>query len=291
MELRNLQTFHYAAQFLNYSKTAQHLNFSQPAVTKQIKLLEEELHSRLFMRIGNKMYLTPAGELLQKYTTKIFSTIDEMTSEMQLLVESGSSLKIGADISIITNNLQPIISQFYQLNPSVQTKIYTWSFLEILNGIQNNEIDVGFISGDFEDSHLIKYHISSDPIVLVFSPVLMERYTIQQIEKKYPLICYNAKTPYAQLLDHYLVKNNLKVRGTIDFSNLEAVKSAALKGVGISALTKDVVAQELRQGKLQLLENQFEPMYIQTSLIYHKEKASWPLIHSLQQLVKEYWGH
>lgn len=291
LELRNLQTFHYAAQFLNYSKTAQYLNFSQPAITKQIKLLEEELHSRLFMRIGNKMYLTPAGELLQKYTTKIFSTIDEMVSEMQLLAESGSSLKIGADISIITNNLQPAISQFYQLHPSVQTKIYTWSFSEILNGIQNNEIDVGFISGDFEDRNVIDYPISSDPIVFVCSPILMEQYTIRQIEKKYPLICYNAQTPYAQSLDQYLIKNNLKVRGTIDFSNLEAVKSAALKGVGISALTKDVVAQELRQGKLQLLENQFEPMYIQTSLIYHKEKANWPLIQSLQRLVKEYWGH
>lgn len=290
MELRNLQTFHYAAKFLNYSKTAQHLSFSQPAVTKQIRLLEEELNAKLFMRIGNKMYLTPAGEALQKYTTKIFSIIEEMTNEMHALAKDGSSLKIGADISIITNNLQPVISQFYQCNPSVQTKIYTWDFLKVINGIQNNELDVGFISGDFEDPNIVEYTISSDPIVLVISPILTERYTLQQIKKKYPLICYNAKTPYAQLLDNYLVKNNLKRRGTIEFSNLEAVKSAALQGVGISAMTKDIVFQDLKDGKLQILENNYEPMYIQTSMIYHKEKANWPLIQSLQELVKEYWN-
>jgi len=86
-----------------------------------------------------------------------------------------------------------------------------------------------------------------------------------------------------------LVKNKLKIRGTIEFSNLEAVKSAVLQGVGISALTNDIVFQDLKNGKLQLVENDFEPMCIQTSMIYHKEKASSPLIQSLQEHVKEYW--
>lgn len=291
MELRNLQTFHYAAQFLNYSKTAQYLSFSQPAVSKQIQLLEEELDTRLFMRIGNKMYLTPAGEALQKYTTKIFLLIDEMMKEIQLLIKNGSSLNIGADISIITNNLQPIISQFYQCNQSVQTKIYTWDSLRVINGIHNNEIDVGFISGDYEDPNILEYKISSDPIVLVVSPVLTERYTLQQIKKKYPFICYNSKSPYAQLLDYYIEKNNLKKSGTIEFSNLEAVKSAALQGVGISALTRDVVFQDLKEERLQVFENDFEPMFIQTSMIYHKEKATWSSIQSLQQIVKKYWSN
>jgi LysR family transcriptional regulator, transcriptional activator of the cysJI operon len=291
LELRNLQTFHFAAQFLNYSKTAQHLSFSQPAVTKQIQLLEEELNSKLFIRIGNKMYLTPAGETLRKYTAKIFSVIEEMTNEMQVFEKDDSLLKIGADISIITNNLQPVISQFYQYNRSVQMKIYTWDFLKVIDGIQNNEIDVGFISGDIKDPNILEYKISSDPIVLVISPILTERYSLQQIMKEYPLICYKAKSPYAQLLDNYLVKNNLKIRGTIEFSNLEAVKSATLQGVGISVLTNDIVFQDLKDGKLQLVKNDIEPMYIQTSMIYYKEKASSPLIQSLQQHVKEYWNN
>ncbi|MCM3024202.1 LysR family transcriptional regulator [Heyndrickxia ginsengihumi] len=289
MEFRNLQTFHYAAQFLNYSKTAQHLSFSQPAVTKQIRLLEEELNVKLFIRIGNKMYLTPAGDALQKYTTKIFSVVEEMTNEMRRYEKDESLLKIGADISIITNNLQPVISQFYQYNQSVQMKIYTWEFLKVIDGIQSNEIDVGFISGDIKDPNILEYKISSDPIVLVISPVLAERYSLKQIMKNYPLICYKTKSPYAQLLDNYLVKNKLKIRGTIEFSNLEAVKSAVLQGVGISALTNDIVFQDLKNGKLQLVENDFEPMCIQTSMIYHKEKASSPLIQSLQEHVKEYW--
>jgi len=291
LELRNLQTFHFAAQFLNYSKTAQHLNFSQPAVTKQIRLLEEELHSKLFIRIGNKMYLTPAGETLQKYTTKIFSVMEEMTNEMQVFEKDDSLLKIGADISFITNNLQPVISQFYQYNPSVQMMIYTWDSLKVIEGIHNNELDVGFISGDIKDPNILEYKISSDPIVLVVSPVLTERYSLKQIMKKFPLICYKAKSPYAQLLDQYLVKNKLKDRGTIEFSNLEAVKSATLQGVGISALTNDIVFQDLKVGKLQLLKADMEPMYIQTSMIYHKEKANSSLIQSLQQYVKEYWSN
>ncbi len=289
MELKNLTTFYHASRFLNYSKTAEYLNFTQPAVTKQIKGLEEELGQQLFMRMGNKTYLTPAGTLLQNYAKKIFELVEELDNEMSHLATNSGILRIGADISFITNNLQPVISEFYRTNPNIQTKIITSNSSLVIPRILMNELDVGFISGDHDNAQIINVDISDDPVIMVVSSQIYYKYKLSYIKKKYPLIRYKSPSFYSKQLEYFLKINHLTDHGSIEFSNLEAVKSAAVQGVGISAVTKDIVYQELKSGILIEIEEKYSPVSIKTSMIYHKEKEQWASIQSLQKLVKKLW--
>lgn len=294
MELRNLYTFYYASKFLNYSRTAEYLNFTQPAVTLQIKSLEDELGQRLFMRVGRQTYLTPAGEILAEHTETIFNALGKIKHDLSLLDHPIGSLTIAADISFCTNNLQPIISEFYKHNPQVRTKILTWNSRRVIKGIEANEVDVGFISGNYKNQNVINLPISDDPVVLVASKESCDRYSRTKLLRTFPLIKYHTNSPYGLFLENFIKKNQMDKKGVIEFSNLEAVKSAVMHSVGIAPLTKDVVARELEKGLLVILDSKnYKKVYVKTSMIYHKEKASWKSVEALRQLVESIWidGH
>lgn len=289
MELKNLQTFYHASYSLNYSKTAELLNFSQPAVTKQIQHLEEELGRTLFSRVGNRTYLTPAGEILQEYADNIFHTLQELENELKTLDLAVGTIKIGADISFVTNDLQPIISEFYRTNPNLQTQILTWNSREVISAIESNELDVGIISGEYKNPKVKSVMLAKEDVIMVTSKAIAERYSVKYIKRKYPLIRYNAVSPYADALGEFLKINNLEKQEHIAFNSLEAVKSAVLHGVGVSALTKDTVEKELEAGELVELAGTYKSMQIETSMIYHVDKSGWIAIRSLKRLIKTMW--
>lgn len=287
MELRNLKTFYFASQFLNYSRTAEYLNFTQPTVTLQIKNLEDELGHQLFMRIGQRTFLTPAGEILAKHVKTIFGSIKAIQADLSLLDHPVGSLNIAADISFCVNNLQPIISEFYKHNPQVKTKIISWNSSRVIRGIEQNEVDVGFISGNYQNSQIEELEISEDPVLLVVSRE--DYHQNPRLIKTLPLIKYHTDSPYSDSLDLFIRKNNLAKRRTIEYSNLEAVKSAVLHKVGIAPLTEDVVKRELDEGLLVSLAAKYKSVNVKTSMIYLKEKSNWKSIQALRKLVDTLW--
>lgn len=289
MELKYLRTFYYVAQTLNLSEAAKALNFTQPAVSKQIKNLESEIGRPLFMRIGNKNYLTPTGMLLKEHADEIMKLMDNFEKELVVLHSNPRILRIGADLSLVTSNLQPIIAQFYQQNSNVQTQIFTIDSATVITQIENNELDVGFISGDYENPHIEKVEVSKDPIVVVVSKKIFDQYSLTTLKKRYPLIRYRSQSPYAVYLNRFCEENQLQQKGHIQFTNLEAVKSAAMQGVGISVITKDVVCEELASGALIEIPESYLSMEVPTYMIYHKKRKAWTIIRSLQKLVEDLW--
>lgn len=290
MELKNLKTFYYASRFLNYSRTAEYLNFTQPAVSLQIKNLEDELGQPLFMRIGKQTFLTPAGEILAKHVQTIFNSIDHIKQDLALLEHPIGSLTIAADISFCTNNLQPIISQFYKNNPQVKTKILSWNSRRVIKDIEKNEVDVGFISGNYQNDKVEEIQISNDPIVLVASKNCLDGRSQSKIIHSLPLIKYLSDSPYSEFIETFIKKNKLDHKDIIEFNNLEAVKSAVLHNVGIAPLTQDVVVKEIKNGSLMTLSSKsYRKVDVKTSMIYLKEKSNWQSIHSLKELVTALW--
>ena len=83
MDLRNLKTFHVVSTYLNFTKAAQILNYSQPTISQQIKALEEELGHILINRIGKKMFLSQVGKIVKEHTNQLFGIIEEMEQDLK----------------------------------------------------------------------------------------------------------------------------------------------------------------------------------------------------------------
>lgn len=146
MEIRNLQYFYETARLGNFSKAAEHLAVTQPALSMGINNLERELRCKLFKR-GRKLAITPQGERLQMHCEKIFTQIAEMREDI-LLTNNGMRgvVKAGILVSILLHLFPSIVSDFSALSPDIVLKFEKYETQEIEQRVINRQLDFGIIS-------------------------------------------------------------------------------------------------------------------------------------------------
>ncbi|MGD9123717.1 MAG: LysR family transcriptional regulator, partial [Desulfarculaceae bacterium] len=141
MNLNQLLTFFHAAQEMNFSRAAAKLNVTQPAVSTQIRFLERELDVRLFARLGKRLALTEAGDVLLGYARKIFALqqkADEVMRQMRL-VRKGT-LKLGAARTYARHILPPLLAGFQSNFPLVQVVMIEGSSQEMTQKLRSLEV-------------------------------------------------------------------------------------------------------------------------------------------------------
>lgn len=144
MELRNLITFVRIAEVRNFSKTAEQLGYSQSAVTMQIKQLEEELHTRLFERIGKQARLTQAGERLLPYALTILNSVREAENIIQEPEQISGKLRIGTCESFVISVLPAVIMEINRLCPHMEISTYTALEPDLFQMLRQNDIDIRY---------------------------------------------------------------------------------------------------------------------------------------------------
>lgn len=292
MELRNLRTFQIAAKYLNFTKTAKVLNFSQPTVTSQIRALEEEINNPLFFRIGKQTFLTPHGEVMKQYADKIFATLDDMNQALLKKSRMTSRrLVIAASETFCTHYFPPIIRKFLVECPAISIKLVSCHSNEVIAGIDNNAFDIGIISGSYRKSGITNIVISEhEDLILIVSKALHDHYSLRDILIKYPFIKYEIDGPFEQQMQHYIQEAGIKSTRIIESSSLEAVKSAVMSGIGIGLISRNLVKKELISKELHEISLNKQPVKIKTSLIIATNKLSDNSTMSLIRIIEKDWN-
>ena len=138
-----LNYFDELSKNMSYTKTAQSLGITQPALTQQIKKIEKVVGAPLFYSVGNKIYLTDAGTLLLSATHDIFNVINTVTDQIQQKSsESSGTISIGILAAVETKVLEDFIVEFNRINPNIEIDLILLTRREIWDEIQNNKIDI-----------------------------------------------------------------------------------------------------------------------------------------------------
>lgn len=149
MTLRRLKIFVHVAKHLSYTEAARELYLSQPAVTKNIQELENELDTRLFNRRGNSIELTEAGELAYSYGIEILRKIQDFQSELGTLTgQIAGSLYLGASSTISQYIIPSAIARYRRQHPDVEISLRSGNTSFINTSLQNDAIDLGITEGD-----------------------------------------------------------------------------------------------------------------------------------------------
>ncbi|MFD4707878.1 LysR family transcriptional regulator [Gottfriedia sp. NPDC058432] len=291
MELRHLKTFKYVAEYLNFTKAAQQLNFTQPAVTAQIQTLEQELKQELFIRIGKKTYLTPEGGILKKYTDQLFSIVEKIESSLAELPNEYGIVSIAACESHCTNYFPYVISEFLKLYPKVQIKLYSCKRDEIIKGIESNKYDIGIISGELCRHEITNIVIAEDDMILVVSKDLYARYTEDQLLMKFPLIKYQADGYFESMMSKYLRQTNLSTHNLIEFGSLDGIKKAVLNNIGVGLGVSVCMKKEINNGDLVPIQVTENKVKVKTSIITLKEKENSVTIQSFNNIIQKNWNN
>ena len=275
---RRIQVFHAVAKQLSFTKAAEVLFMTQPAVTFQIKQLEEHFNTRLFDRGHGRISLTPAGELVLAYAEKILNLSSEMDVRLgEMTGEVGGSLLVGGSTTIAEFMLPRILGEFKSLHPLVKPRLVVANSESIETRVAEHTLDIGFIESPSHQPNLQTEICCDDELVVICSP-------------KFPLAKSKEILP-AQLLEHSFVSRE-PGSGTREFTDqylrkagvqpedmklvMEMGSPVALNGVletglGFAIASRASVAKAQRLGDLVAIP--LKPRLIRTlSMVYPKEK-------------------
>lgn len=163
-----LKVFHTVAHKLSFTKAATELFISQPAVTKHIHELEQQLSTALFKRNGNTITLTSSGQILLRYTEKIFDMYTALETELAQISDiTGGNLRIGASTTIAQNILPRILALFKKAYPAISYTFVQNNTDSVSLQVIAEKIDIGLVEGNSHFPQLAYEAFAKDEIVLV----------------------------------------------------------------------------------------------------------------------------
>lgn len=236
MELRQLQYFITVCEELHFTKAADRLGISQPTLSQQIKVLEDELNTPLFDRIGKKIRITEAGKLLQQYSTQMLRDLQNAKMSIaELQINQRGTLRIAVLPSDLDYRMGSIWIAFHQLFPNVRLEIIPT--IEIQDMVFEDKVDIGIGLAALSDQRLVQIPLGTESYSL-FVPAnhaLAQRVEIELEELlQLPLILYPVGFVGRKLLDDCFQSKGWKVQTMMDNGSAASQLQLVKAGIGFS---------------------------------------------------------
>jgi len=291
MNLRHLSVFHGVAKAGSVNAAARLLHTSQPAVSRELRTLEERLGVPLFDRLPRGMRLTEAGRLLLSYAERIFGLEYEAERALRELADlEGGELAIGASNTLGTYLLPAFVAAFHIRYPKVSLDLEIGNTQEIIKGVLDSRFALGFVEGRVRDDAIEAKEFRRDRIVAVVSPghplAKVRAPTLRSIADS-PSILREFGSGTREIVDRAFTRHRMALRCGLHMGSSEALKQAALEGGGIGWTSELCVVQELRSGRLVELKiprlSLERPLYTLKLRGRHLKRSALAFLHSLEQ--------
>jgi DNA-binding transcriptional LysR family regulator len=255
-----LKVFRAVARYLNFRRAAEELCLTQPAVTLQIKALEQDLGVQLFDRSGAHITLTPAGAMLLKYAAKI-EKLEAATLAALAPFSEGQrgELRIGASLTIAQYILPHLLGAFQQQHPQVRPIVTTCNTEQVLEALVAHQVSVGFIEGPTMRRDVRTEVFLEDEIVLMVPPAheWSERGFIDPEElMQERLLMRERGSGTRRVVEMALQKRGVKVKHLhlgMEFDSTEGITTAVEAGLGIGFASLWAISKELQVGSLRVV--------------------------------------
>ncbi len=290
---RRLQVFHAVAKHLSFTKAAEALFMTQPAVTFQVKQLEEHFNTRLFERGHGRNSLTPAGLMVLEYAEKILTLSAELDLRLKEMTgEVGGLLLVGASTTIAEFLLPQVLGDFKSKYPKVQPRLAVANSETVENRVAEHTIDIGFIEAPSHRDSVVTDICCEDELQAVCAPshplARLKSATPKQLVQ-YPFISREAGSGTREVIDQYLQTSGVapdSLNVVMELGSPEALKGLVATGLGFTILSRAAVVKETRLG--QLVRVPLAPRLIRNfSVVYPKEKFRSRLVNTFVQFAKE----
>lgn len=275
---RRLQVFHAVARHLSFTKAAESLLMTQPAVTVQIRQLEEQFNTRLFERTRSRISLTPAGELVFGYAEKILALSAEMETRIgEMTGRMCGDLKVGASTTIAGFLLPRVLGEFNSLYPQVRLRLTVGNSESIESRVAEHALDVGLIESPPHLPGLLDEACCDDELLVICAPDYplngMASVTPRAL-LEYEFISREPGSGTRKVTDAYFVEAGVspeKLKTLMELGSLEALKGVVCAGLGFAIVSRASVGRELQQGSLVAIPLS-PPLTRRLSLICPKER-------------------
>jgi LysR family transcriptional regulator, low CO2-responsive transcriptional regulator len=292
--LNQLRVFEAVARTGSFSRAAEALSVTQPAVTLQIRQLERDCGVRLFERIRRRPRLTDAGAVLQDYARRIFALVDEAGRHLEGargLTSGRLRLVTGPTGSAYATDL---IAAFHRRYPGIHVALGLDTSERIVHRIVTLGDDVALVGEEQQHPTLARQPFCGDPLVVIVGPThaWARRRTVSVRElADVPLITRETVSTTRRFLEARLGSATRRLRVAMELGSNDAIKRAVELGIGVGIVSQEVVRTEVRTGAVRALGIRERGFVHRLDLVYHRDRADSPLIAAVCEMARTLTAH
>jgi DNA-binding transcriptional LysR family regulator len=283
LNLNWLATLHAVASTGSFSAAASLLGLSQPAVSLQMKQLEQEAGVKLFVRRGRKMVMLPAAGALRDHARLAFSLGRRAVEILQDYREARhGQLRLGASLTVGTSHLPRLIRQFANRFPSVRVHLTMGNSEQIMARVREHVDELGFVARWTTESVLQVEPLFEDRVVLVTAPhgPLGGRRAIGiQALGSVPLILREPGSMTREMVERFLEHWHVRPNVTMELGSNDVIRELVMVGLGVSFMSREAVRKDLKEGNLRLVRIREGTLTRTFHAVWRNE---WPLTPAAQ---------
>ena len=290
---RRLQVFHAVAKHLSFTKAAEALFMTQPAVTFQVRQLEEHFSARLFDRSQGKITLTPAGLVALEYAERILALSAELDTHLKEMAgQVGGPLLIGASTTIAEYLLPRVLGEFKRRFAGAMPRLVVANSEVVQQRVGERTLDLGFIEGDTCLPSLGSELCGEDELQVVCAPshpFAQQKSIAPRALAEHAIVSREPGSGTREVMDRYLEKAGLghdALQVVMEASSPESLKGLVEAGLGFAIMSRLTIAKELRLGELAAIP--LQPRLIRSLwMVYPKERMHSRLVSAFMALARE----
>lgn len=286
--LRQLKVFETVARHLSFSRAAEELHLTQPAVSTQVKKLEEHAGLALFEQLGKKIYLTPGGAELLHYSRTIIQQFQEAEDAMtQFKGITGGKLNV-AVISAGDYFFPRLLVEFARSHPGVTLNLSVHNREGLLNQLTNNLTDLAVMVRPPMDMDTQDEPFAPHPYVIVAAPdhhlVAQKNIPISALMHE-PFVVREKGSDTWNSMEEGFAGRLPEINIAMEIRSTETIKQAVIAGMGISFLSAHTISLELQAGSLAVLDVEGFPVMLNWYVVHRKNKRLPPVAQAFKDFL------
>jgi DNA-binding transcriptional LysR family regulator len=289
VDLASLQVFQTVARERSFSRAAEKLYRTQPAVSIAIRKLEDWVGQRLFVRGSGARTLTDAGVLLSEYADRMLNLREEIRKGMQELreIERGQ-ISLGANESAI-HALLPALDRYRQLHPGIQIRVHRVFSRDVPRELMNHHLDIGVISYLPEERELEAVEFRKDSLVMVVWPghrfSKRNEVDVRELGQE-TFVAHIVESPYRQRVVQMFARQRVPLKMAVQLPTIESIKLFVEMKKGVAIVPRMCVEREVANGHLRALRIRQMRVTRTLYLVYRRDRPLSAAAQSLVELIR-----
>lgn len=290
LTLRQLQCFSAVARHLSYTKAAEELHLTQPAVSMQIRQLEQQAGMPVTEQLGKQVHLTEAGEEIYRYAISILRQVDEMDDVLDRLKGlSGGHLNIAA-ISSASYFAPRLLGTFHQRFENISVSINVTNQDAVVKQVLENEVDMAIMGEPPNDQQIEAIAFMDNPLIVVAHPghrlAGRKRIAVRELEKEV-FLTREPGSGTRGAMHRFFRQQKLKLTTGMEMGSLSAIKQGVQAGLGLGLVPRGAAEVELMLGRLVELKITGLPIKRHWYVVMHKGKRLSAAAEAFTKLLTE----